>query len=194
VLLLKTTGTTPLSEPDVDAGFVSRLDIELQTSSEGAIDGATVGQLHVAIIHIAEAMNQNESIYEVLDADSAELEALYHVFLEDASFNERYENGAGSDRIYFERVEIVFGWHGRGIEEAAIQRVIQTSGHGCAIAVMPVADVAEVARWARLGFVPARDPSPGVLGYSTRDLSLKHPRVREVDVGADSFAIEAEPN
>jgi hypothetical protein len=80
VLILKTTTTTPLREPTVDAGFVSWLDLEIHITHEGESAGVA-GNARVALIHVGEAMNYGEALYDVLDADSAELEALYNVSL-----------------------------------------------------------------------------------------------------------------
>jgi hypothetical protein len=192
MLLLKTTSTTPLTEPNVEAGFVSWLEIEIQSTREDTAVAA--GELHVAVIHLGEVMNRSASVYDVLDADSADLEALYGVFFEGSALKPEHDSGTGSDLLYFARVDVASGWHQRGLDEAAVKRVIETWGSGCTVAVMPVTDEGEAVQWGRLGFVPVRDPRPGVIGYSALDLSLKHPRVREVEDDVYRFVVDVEPN
>jgi len=189
---LKTSTITTLAQPTVDDGFVSWLDIEAEWSRDGEVD-AIVGNARIALIYVGEANNYGQSIYDVLDTDSAQLEALYEVFFEGPWLKEAFANGGGADVLYFDNVATAPAFRNRGIEEALAQRVIEVWGQGCGIAVMPVGDEGEVAQWGRVGFTVARAPEAGSHGYCVADLSLSRPRVREVD-GEDRFLPEPEAN
>lgn len=53
---------------------------------------------------------------DVLDADSGELEALYHVFFDAGRFRDEFVQGAGSDLLYVSEVRLEPRWKGRNID------------------------------------------------------------------------------
>lgn len=83
-----------LGEPNVDQGLVTWFEVRV-VAGHGD-ENVEIGQARVARIRVGEASNLGEPLYQVLDADSGELEALYDVFFEDDWFRDRFTMGAGS--------------------------------------------------------------------------------------------------
>lgn len=188
MLVLRCSTELALIEPSADSGFVTWVDVALHKSE---VDISRVGSARFAIIHGGEVLNCGESMSDVLDADSQELHDLDDVFFDDNVLKESYQNGEGLDVLYFREIEVTELWRGRLIEEAIVHRIIHAYGGGCGIAVMPVEDRQEAERWERLGFKTlALAPRPSCVGYVAMDLSMKQPRVVDVEDRDDHFAIE----
>lgn len=189
MLVLECKTSFAISEPNVDHGFVTWLEIGVQHIESQL---GPIGQVRVALIHAGEAMNYGESIHEVLDADSQELTDLDPIFFSDGALKEAYQNGNGQDIIYFADVNVAERWQDRMIEHAAVRRVAEVFGGGCAIAVIPVDDLHDAQRWESVGFTMiARAPTASRTGYVAMDLSLRQPRMVENDCDDPRFSVEA---
>ena len=192
MLVLKCQTEIPLCEPSADGGYVQWIDV---TVAQADTDIGRIGSARVAIILGGPVMNHGESIHDVLDADSQELCDLDEVFYDDGHLKEAYENGEGQNVLYFSEIDIAPQWTGKMIEEVVVDRILDTLGNGCAIAVMPVSDKMEAARWEALGFTEmALAPRAMQTGYVARDQSLKQPRVRECGAGDDEDRFEIRPH
>jgi hypothetical protein len=180
-----------LRQPDEQSGFITWFDVRV-VDEETKVE---VGHVRFARILGGEAMNRGVSMLDILDSDGDELVALHDVFFDGDVLKEVYENGNGQDCIYFSEIELDDAWRGRTIEDALVQRVIATLGAGCAIAIIPVEDRREAARWERSGFTHlALAPSAKRTGYVVNDLSKEQPFVVETNDYRTRFAIEdAEP-
>ena len=178
----------PLHEPDVDWGLVTWLRIRLL---QGGPDDSEqpIGAAQAARIHIAAALNAGESLYDVLDADSADLEALHSVFFNDGELREEYCQGAGSDLLYIRHIELEPDWEGRNVDLALVRRLCDTLGEGCELAVMEVDSDAEAAHWQRMGFQRAASDRGQFLYLP---LALHQARVVEAGDGA-SFKVVPNP-
>lgn len=188
VLSLKTE--MPLSEPSVDYGFLTTLDVSVRQFDSASPD--PIGQATVTVIHTADAMNRAVRMEDVLDADSEEMAQLFEVFFDDDEYLQpEFQNGAGFNVLYFGEIELVPTWRARHIEEAIVRRVVDTWGEGCAIAVIPVEGAGDVERWAALGFVvPGGHGAPA---FVYLDLSLKQPDVLPVDGDGHRFEVRPVP-
>jgi hypothetical protein len=116
------------------------------------------------------------ALYQVVDADSGELEALYDVFFEEDWFRDQFTMGAGSDLLFVSHIDLKPAWDERNIELALVRRLCDTIGEGCELAVMPYDSESEIARWQRLGFIlttPERHE-----GYLHLSLGAKSPSAR----------------
>ena len=51
-------------------------------------------------------------------------------------------------------------------------------------------NAAEVSRWEAIGFEVAHEPTASERGYVYTDLSLKHPRIAQVDDDGHAFSID----
>ena len=178
-----------LGAPDVDQGLVTWFEVRLMAGHGD--ENVEIGQARVARIHVGEASNRGEALYDVLDADSGELEALYDVFFEEDWFRDQFTMGAGSDLLFVSHIDLKPGWEGRNIELALVRRLCDTIGEGCELAVMPYEAESEVARWQRLGFIlttPERQK-----GYLHLSLGAKSPRIVASDHDFGSYRVEASP-
>lgn len=190
MLVLKLDTQIPLAEPTASFGFINWLDISIREFDSS--NPAPVGHARVAVLLCGEALNHGESMHDVLDEDGEGLGVLDGIFFEDGSLNDEYGNGVGSDLLYFADLELRIDWHNRNVEEAVVRRVLDAWGQGCAIGVMPVKNAAEVSRWKALGFLVAKEPELTEPGYLYMDLSLKQPRVTQVDDEGHSFRVDAD--
>lgn len=176
-----------LEEPSVDSGFVTWMDVKLMAEAPDE-EIFPIGHARLARIHVGEAINAQQRLYDVLDADSAELEALYAVFFDDDAVHDRFAAGAGLDVLYIDAVTLEDGWRDRNIDLAVVRRVCDSVGAGCEIAVIEVASDAESAQWERMGFQRA----PSEAGrFLYLPLAMKQARVVETE---DRSAFKVVPN
>lgn len=61
---------------------------------------------------MGEAANVGEPLYHLLDADSADLEALYDVFFAEDWLQERFTIGGGGDVLFVSQLYLKAGWEG----------------------------------------------------------------------------------
>jgi len=92
-----------LEEPTVDHGLVTWFTARVLDEEERAVAHARVARVHVGM-----ASDVGEPLADVLDADSAELEALYGVYFEEDWFRQQFTEGAGSDRFYISEVAVAW--------------------------------------------------------------------------------------
>ncbi len=74
-----------LDEPSADQGLVTWFEVRILEGFEGA-DDAAIGRARVARVHVGQALDAGESVLDVLDADSGELESLCPCFSTRAGF------------------------------------------------------------------------------------------------------------
>ena len=167
----------PLSEPNVDDGLITWFRIEIFDDDE--TPARPVGRAQAGRIHASHAFDCGESIYDALDADSGELEALYEVFFEDGWLKDDLSEGSGSDVLYVADIDIRPPYQAWNIDFAVVRRLCDSLGQGAALAVMPYESTEEIARWAQLGFEVA---TPGAdEGYLFLRLTHRTARVDDSD-------------
>ena len=178
-----------LDEPTVDFGFVSWFEIRLVKHVAADDSELRTGTARAARIHVGEVINAGETLYDVLDADSGELERLHAVFLDEGGFRDEFRQGAGNDLLYLSHVTLEPRWQDRNVELAFMRRLCDTLGQGCEIAVVPSESDAEAARWERMGFQRlASDPACGLL-Y----LPLAMQQARVVATAESTFKVVPHP-
>jgi hypothetical protein len=172
----------PLSEPTVDCGLITWFNIEILDDYDD--DGKEtnpklVGHARVARIHASHAFDSGEPIWEALDADSGELEALYDVFFDEGWLKDEFYDGVGADIMYVSEIGIEPAYEDRNIDLAVVRRLCDTLGQGAALAVVPYTAPEEIRHWERLGFEMA---TPGVNeGYVCLRLANRTARVDDRD-------------
>jgi hypothetical protein len=146
-----TTTSISLDEPDVDGGLVTWLEVRIE--AENAEDAPViVGRARAARVHVVHALEVGECLADVLDADSAELEALYGVYFDGDHLRDEYTEGVGSDLLYMAEAILEPGWEDRGIELAVVRRLCDTLGEGCELAIVPDENDGEAKLWEKMGF------------------------------------------
>jgi hypothetical protein len=179
-----------LEEPSADRGLVTWFDARVLEGHDDDGDDRVVARARVARIHVGQAADLGESLHDVLDADSGDLEALYGVFFEGDWFAEQFSEGAGSDLLYVSEVTVDPGREGRNIELALVRRLCDTLGQGCEVAALPYESEAETERWQRLGFSITTPGQPA--GYLHLPLGVRQARVVP-DEDLSSYKIVANP-
>lgn len=175
MLSIELRASVALSEPHADQGLVTWVDASILDEE------VVIGSARLALIHVAAAMDVGEPIWEVLDADSAELEALYEVYFQDDWLKDEFAEGIGADVIYFASIDINDGHRDRGIELAIVRRLCDTIGDGYPLAVVPITDTDDVMPWLRMGFDVTRHATPETCGYLHLRLGYRTARVIEDD-------------
>jgi hypothetical protein len=178
-----------LDEPSADQGLVTWFEVRILEGFEGA-DDAAIGRARVARVHVGQALDVGESLLDVLDADSGELEAIYHVFFDEGGFRDEFVQGAGSDLLYVSEVRLEPGWEGRNIDLALVRRLCDTLGQGCEVAVIPCRSSTDGERWQRLGFAVAGSAKEA--GYLYLPLGSRPARVAPND-DLSSYRVVANP-
>jgi hypothetical protein len=143
----------PLGEPTVDFGFVTWFDILLLDDiSDDGLESAELGKARAARVHVGQILNANESLYDVLDVDSGDLEALHSVFFGEDGVRDPFRQGGGTDLLYIDHVSLEPGRDDWNLDLAVVRRLCDTLGEGCEIAVIQVASDTKAAHWERMGF------------------------------------------
>ena len=125
--------------------------------------------------------SDDTSLYDVLDAESGDLEALYSLYFDDDEdwFKDEFASAAEVDLGYIQELTLDAAWQDRNIDLAVVQRLNETLAAGCKMLVMAVSSE-EVARWEQMGFeVPAGEDSE--LGLDHLNNEGTHPRVVRVE-------------
>lgn len=176
---LRISTEIPLHEPDSDAGFVTWLHVDILEDNEESAGEKRVGHARAAIVHVGRALDSEESLLDVLDADSGALEALYEVYFDPKTdwFKEELAEAAGRDLLYIHEIEIEPGHAGRNVELALVRRLADTLGQGCELVVLPFGSRRDVELWSRLGF-SVSTPGAGE-GYMHLSLAFRGPRIDE---------------
>lgn len=179
---LRVSTEIPLSEPNVDCGLITWFTIEILDDHDddgNETNAKLVGHVRAARIHTSHAFDSGEPIWEALDADSGELEALDDVFFDDGWLKEEFYDGVGADILYVSEIDIEAAYKHRNIDLAVVRRLCDTLGQGAALAVVPYASPQEIAHWERLGFEVA---TPGANeGYVCLRLANRTARVNDPD-------------
>lgn len=164
MLVLAIQTEMPLAEPNEECGFVTWLDVSIRQFD--APTRERIGHARIAVIQVADAMNRGVEIREVLSAQS-ELFGLCDVFFDDDEYLKAdYANSVGFNVMYFAEIELLPAWRCKRIEHALVQRMTDSWGEGCAIAVVHAGE--NVDGWLELGF-ELPDPTTQ---YAFLDLSL----------------------
>lgn len=91
--------------------------------------------------------NDGTSLYDVLDAESGDLEALYSVYFRNDWFKEEFRSAAGVDLGYLQELTIDAARQGRDIDLAVVQRLNETLEAGCNMLAMALSSPEELAHW-----------------------------------------------
>jgi hypothetical protein len=196
MLRLSVSTCISVDEPSTDGGFITRFDVLIHRYrpvdddggaggddlEEGDEKAEQIGRAEIAIVHVGALLESDDSLHDVLDADSGDLEALYHLYFdeEEGWFKDEFGSAAGVDLGYIEELTIDPTWQGRNIELAVVQRLNATIAAGCKVLVIPVRSREEIARWEQMGFeVSAPEGSEPHHVHLTNDVT--HPRVVPVE-------------
>ncbi|HVV81875.1 MAG TPA: hypothetical protein VHE35_02305 [Kofleriaceae bacterium] len=172
-----------VGEPDEDAGLVTWWDVSITWAApDGEGAPTSIGKVRAATIHVGAALNAGVAMADVLDADSAELEALYDVFFDGNVLREEFESGVGDGLLYIADIEMPDVWRQRGADLAVVHQLGDAIGMGCGLIILPPDASAQEARWARLGFEATSEA-----GYLYREQSVVSPRV--VAAADDCFEV-----
>jgi hypothetical protein len=177
MLRLRIATEIELEKPSVDVGFVSWLGIEIVESRLAGGD-TVIGTARVALIHVGAVCNARESLDDVLDADSADLEALSHWLFEDNWIREGLvETANGSDVLYLADFELrdATEVYTNRVGITLVRRLCDTLGAGVAAAVVPVCDGEPTQPWTTAGFTIAKPVGNDACGYLLLDTSLAAP-------------------
>src|SRR5512132_1863748 len=185
-----------VEEPSSDGGFITWFDVLIHRDAsvvdddgaggddpeEGDEKVEQIGRAQLAIVHVGAVLESDDNVFDVLDAESSDLEALYSLYFdeEEGWFKDEFGSAAGVDLGYIQELTIDPAWQGRNIELAVVQRLNATLAAGCKVLVMAVSSPEEVAHWKQMGFeVPA---SEGVEpDYVHLNNAAGHPRVVPVE-------------
>ena len=190
MLVMTVRSEIPVTTPTVDFGFVTRMDIVITRRDSPDKVEESVGQMRMARIHIADAMNRGVAIADVLDADSGALADLYDVFFDDDTYlKSEFQNGFDHDVLYAEELLVRPEWSERRVDQAVIRRLADTWGEGCAIIVVPLDRADAVERWREAGFEVAREPRPDRQGYVFIDLAQEQPDLIPCDENGHAFEV-----
>lgn len=149
---LQVSADIPLSEPNVDEGLITWFDIQiLDDYDDDEPKSKLIGSVRAARIHASHAFDSGEPIWDALDADSGELEALYDVFFDEGWPKDEFYDGSGADLLYVSEIDIEPAYEQRNIDLAVVRRLCDTLGQGAALTVVPYASPQEIAHWERLG-------------------------------------------
>lgn len=199
-MYLIATMRTPLTDIGVDAGYITGYDVDIyvagseddfrkaglvvpgETNDQGdvyAVGGkAIVDRLHITLVEQGE-----DSLYDACDADSREWEAVFAAFLcEDGDrgfFKEIYEtvDCCQHDVLLIRDISVSPEFQSRGLEMAVAERIIETLGSWCDLAVYNYGEhTDELERLKPIGFRPGPAVS-SIEGYAFLNLNHAHPRV-----------------
>lgn len=166
-----------LGEPSVDEGYIVWFAGVVMDRDDEGEPGAEMGRVRLALIHTGDA---GGDLYDALDADSGDLEALFGMYFEDGGLKEKYCEGIGESVLYFDSIELHEPWRGKDIELAVARRLIDALGHGCAIVVMPF-QAPDRTKWERMGFVETAPPGETGWGHMHLSQAFTQPRVTGPD-------------
>jgi hypothetical protein len=133
----------PLAEASAEFGFITRLDVQVREFRASAI-----GSARIAIVHVADALDKEVSIGEVLALDEGGLAMLEPTFFTKDALRDEYQNGVGMDVLYVERLELEVPWR------VSARRAIATG-------------TASPRRWRSRRSTSERRSSPPVCGTTT---------------------------
>jgi hypothetical protein len=167
---------TQLSRPAVDSGFITWLDITVISHDHATDEDSEVGTARAAIVHVGAIANSEESLADVLDADSDELEALYGIYFEGNWLREEVaEAVAGSDLLYLSTHELDKCSAPEAVAVSLVRRLCETLASGCGLAVIPYSENERIAHWLAAGFAITVLPRDGATGYLHLDTGLTPP-------------------
>jgi hypothetical protein len=193
MLRLSSSTCIAVEEPSADSGFITWHDILIERDARvdngddaggGDLEEVEqIGRAKLAIVHVGALLESDDtSLYDVLDAESGDLEALYPLYFDDDEdwFKDEFASAAGVDLGYIQELTIDAAWQGRNIELAVVQRLNETLAAGCKVLVMALSSPEEVEHWEQMGFeVPAGEDSEPSLVHLNNEGT--HPRVVPVE-------------
>ncbi len=158
-----------VEEPSTDGGFITWYDVLIQRDASVVDDDGAdgddlekveqIGSARLAIVHVGALFESDDTLlYDMLDAESGDLEALYSLDFDDEGwFKDEFASAAGVDLGYIQELTIDPAWQGRNIELAVVHRLNETLAAGCKVLVMALSSPEEVAHWEEMGFrIPGR--------------------------------------
>lgn len=196
MLRLSVSTRISVDEPSADGGFITWFDVlihryppvdddagaggdDLEEGDEGV---EQIGRAAIAIVHVGAVLDSHDSLYDALDADSGDLEALYHLYFDEEQgwFKDEFGCAAGVDLGYIQELTIEPPWQGRNIELAVVQRLNATIAAGCKVLVIPVSSPEEITCWEQMGFEVSA-PEGSEPCHVHLNNAVAHPRVVPVE-------------
>jgi len=170
---IRVSAEIPLGRPDVDFGLVTWLHIAILDEDDSGPIEKPIGQARAALVHVGKALDNEESLHDVLDADSGDLEALYSIYFDKKTdwFKPELAEGMGRDLLYIDEVHVEPAFEGRNIELAVVRSLADTLGQGCELVVVPVDSDQDEEYWSHLGFEMS---TPGEKEHGYMHLSLAY--------------------
>ena len=163
-----------LDEPSADSGFVTWLNASAYEEDEDGQSTVKIASARFALIHVDAAEGE---LFDALDADSGDLERLYHLYFEEGgTFKEEFAHGFGCDLMHFDHVTVESTWDGKGVELAVVRRLLDAFGQGCEVVVMPYREPQE-ALWQSLGFAVTEKASGNDWGHMHMLQAFKQPLI-----------------
>ncbi len=167
----------PLSEPNVDFGYVTWFSVDVY--DDDGPEPKRIGHARIARLHAENAYDHHDPLVQALAGASAELRALYDVFYEDAWLKEWVTDGVDHDLVYVQKIEMDAEYSARNVDLALVRRLCDVVMHGAGLVVIPYSSPEKFAHWMQLGFVMS---TPDVnQGYLHLDLDVRRPRVDDPD-------------
>ena len=189
----------------VDNGYITRFEVEVLderepeefdtaglprgTSLDAGIPGgrvAKVGTVVLECLHIGLLCESQDNILDVCNADSSIWGGVAASFLSGETNGyyqdtEELENCCTGDVMLILDINLEEHYRGRGVEMVLAQRLIQTLGSGCHLAVFYYEDQHHEVNWyTEMGF--KLGPRPG---YMYLNLTRRYPKVFETVNGQD---------
>ncbi|MDC3960449.1 hypothetical protein [Polyangium jinanense] len=189
---IRVSAEIPLGRSNVDFGLVTWLHIAILDEDDSGPIEKPIGQARAALVHVGKVLDNEESLHDVLDADSGDLEALYSIYFDEKTdwFKPELAEGMGRDLLYIDEVHVEPAFEGRNIELAVVRNLADTLGQGCELVVVPVESDQDEEYWSHLGFEMS---TPAEKGHGYMHLNLAY-RSSFVDDEENPGHFKVQPN
>lgn len=160
------------ADDEPSSGVVTWFDADVMEILEDESE-LKLGEASAALIH---AGDRDEDLLFALDADSGELEAMYHVYFDkNGDLRDQFVQGTGLNVLYVAGIELGDEHRSRNIDLAVLRRLADALGDGCELVVIPYESKSEAEHWQRMGFQVS---TPGAeTGYVHLPLAFRQARV-----------------
>lgn len=200
MFILNVNSQICMGEVSDDSEYITRFEVEVLderepeefdttglprgTSLDAGIPGgrvAKVGTITLECLHVGLLCESQNNILDVCNADSSIWGGVAASFLSEDETNgyyqetEELENCCTGDVMLILDINLEEPYRSRGVEMILAQRLIQSLGSGCHLAVFYYEDQHHEVNWyTEMGF--KLGPRPG---YMYLNLTLRHPRIVE---------------
>lgn len=175
MLNLRVSTRIEVTEPEIERDFITHYEITIKNNTDepddfsiaGLPDGneesdtgecqAHVGKAFVSRLHIELCANQEEDLFEICDSIDSFWHSLYSTFFtnEPGFYQDKagLEDCCSHDVIVIHDISLIPDYQNRGVEMAVAQRIMDTLGAGCCLAVYYYGDkLEELQRFTPMGF------------------------------------------